>query len=117
MTATCRPTRLSSARHTSPKPPRPSNSASAYRSSITSRTCQAPVTTRSVRQSIIPASECGDGRLLPTPTSCSGGTGGNCVEIAAQPCRVAVRDSKEPEGPVFTVRTAAFEVFVRSVSV
>ncbi|MGW9108546.1 DUF397 domain-containing protein [Streptomyces virginiae] len=55
--------------------------------------------------------------MLPTPTSCSGGTGGNCVEIAAQPCRVAVRDSKEPEGPVFTVRTAAFEVFVRSVSV
>ncbi|MFJ6373884.1 DUF397 domain-containing protein [Streptomyces virginiae] len=49
--------------------------------------------------------------------SYSADTGGDCVEIAAQPCRVAVRDSKEPEGPVFTVRTAAFEVFVRSVSV
>ncbi|MFF4266198.1 DUF397 domain-containing protein [Streptomyces virginiae] len=49
--------------------------------------------------------------------SYSGDTGGDCVEIAAQPCRVAVRDSKNPEGPVFTVHPAAFEVFVRSVSV
>ncbi len=44
LTATRRPTRLSSARHTSPKPPLPSNSSSAYRSSITSRTLPAPVT-------------------------------------------------------------------------
>ncbi|MFG2991326.1 DUF397 domain-containing protein [Streptomyces sp. NPDC048257] len=49
--------------------------------------------------------------------SYSGDTGGNCVEIAAQSCLVAVRDSKIPEGPVFTVRPSAFEAFVRSVSV
>ncbi|MGZ9930710.1 DUF397 domain-containing protein [Streptomyces sp. NC-S4] len=49
--------------------------------------------------------------------SYSGDTGGDCVEIAAQSCRVAVRDSKNPEGPVFTVHPAAFEVFVKSLSV
>ncbi|MFI1285261.1 DUF397 domain-containing protein [Streptomyces sp. NPDC020858] len=42
---------------------------------------------------------------------------GDCVEVAAQPCLVAVRDSKNPEGPVFTVRPAAFAAFVRAVSV
>ncbi|MFD9523270.1 DUF397 domain-containing protein [Streptomyces sp. NPDC059979] len=49
--------------------------------------------------------------------SYSGDTGGNCVEVAAQSCLVAVRDSKNPEGPVFTVRPAAFAAFVRAVSV
>ncbi|MFD6970771.1 DUF397 domain-containing protein [Streptomyces sp. NPDC059949] len=42
---------------------------------------------------------------------------GDCVEVAAQSCLVAVRDSKNPEGPVFTVRPAAFAAFVRAVSV
>lgn len=42
----------------------------------------------------------------------SGGTGGECVEVFAQPCAVAVRDSKNPGGPVFTVGRAAFEAFV-----
>ncbi len=42
---------------------------------------------------------------------------GDCVEVAAQPCLVAVRDSKNPEGPVFTVGPAAFAAFVRAVSV
>ncbi|MGW2043054.1 DUF397 domain-containing protein [Streptomyces virginiae] len=40
---------------------------------------------------------------------------GECVEVAAQPCRVAVRDSKDPDGPAFTVGTAAFAAFVRSL--
>ncbi|MEU9144318.1 DUF397 domain-containing protein [Streptomyces sp. NPDC048349] len=47
--------------------------------------------------------------------SYSGSNGGDCVEVAAQPCRVAVRDSKNPDGPVFTVGTAAFAAFVRSL--
>ncbi|MEW1800773.1 MULTISPECIES: DUF397 domain-containing protein [Streptomyces] len=42
---------------------------------------------------------------------------GNCVEVAVRPSLVAVRDSKNPEGPVFAVRPAAFEAFVRAVSV
>lgn len=44
--------------------------------------------------------------------SYSGDTGGDCVEVAAQPCRIAVRDSKNPEGPAFTVSPAAFAAFV-----
>ncbi|MFI8446224.1 DUF397 domain-containing protein [Streptomyces erythrochromogenes] len=40
---------------------------------------------------------------------------GDCVEVAAQPCRVAVRDSKNPGGPVFTVAPEAFTAFVRSL--
>ncbi|WP_374774149.1 DUF397 domain-containing protein [Streptomyces sp. NBC_01310] len=40
---------------------------------------------------------------------------GDCIEIAAQPCLVAVRDSKNPDGPVFTVAPEAFATFVRSV--
>ncbi|GLV90810.1 toxin [Streptomyces lavendulae subsp. lavendulae] len=57
------------------------------------------------------------GALAWRKSSYSGDTGGECVEVAAQPCLVAVRDSKDPEGPVFTVRPAAFEAFVRAVSV
>ncbi|MER6318676.1 DUF397 domain-containing protein [Streptomyces sp. NPDC001581] len=48
-------------------------------------------------------------------SSYSGGTGGDCVEVAAQPCQVAVRDSKNPGGPVFTVTAEAFGAFVRSL--
>lgn len=48
-------------------------------------------------------------------SSYSGGTGGDCVEVAAQPCRVAVRDSKRPDGPAFTVAPEAFGAFVRSL--
>ncbi|MFF3858078.1 DUF397 domain-containing protein [Streptomyces sp. NPDC002209] len=39
-------------------------------------------------------------------------TGGECVEVASQPCRIAVRDSKNPEGPAFTVGPVAFAAFV-----
>ncbi|MFF3426361.1 DUF397 domain-containing protein [Streptomyces sp. NPDC002602] len=48
-------------------------------------------------------------------SSYSGDTGGQCVEIAARPHLVAVRDSKVPDGPVFTVAPEAFAEFVRSV--
>ncbi|MFJ4315742.1 DUF397 domain-containing protein [Streptomyces lavendulae] len=48
-------------------------------------------------------------------SSYSGDTGGECVEIAAQPRLVAVRDSKNPEGPAFTVSPSAFAVFVRGL--
>ncbi|MCX5197010.1 DUF397 domain-containing protein [Streptomyces sp. NBC_00249] len=47
-------------------------------------------------------------------SSYSGDTGGDCVEVAAQ-CLVAVRDSKNPEGPAFTVSPAAFAAFVRGL--
>ncbi|WP_405424983.1 DUF397 domain-containing protein [Streptomyces erythrochromogenes] len=64
-------------------------------------------------------------------SSYSGGTGGECVECApldgaawrtasysggtGGPCQVAVRDSKNPDGPAFTVGAAAFAAFVRSL--
>ncbi|WP_405998396.1 DUF397 domain-containing protein [Streptomyces sp. NBC_00829] len=45
-------------------------------------------------------------------SSHSGNTGGDCIEVAAQPCRIAVRDSKNPDGPAYTVTPAAFTAFV-----
>ncbi|QES54824.1 DUF397 domain-containing protein [Streptomyces venezuelae] len=48
-------------------------------------------------------------------SSYSSTNGGDCVEVAAQPCLVAVRDSKNPGGPAFTVAPEAFAVFVRSL--
>jgi hypothetical protein len=47
----------------------------------------------------------------------SGGNGGDCVEIAANlPGVVAVRDSKDPAGPVLTVSHAAFRAFAATVT-
>lgn len=47
----------------------------------------------------------------------SGSTGGDCVEIAANlPDVVAVRDSKDPAGPVLTVSHAAFRAFAATVT-
>ncbi|MDI9883889.1 DUF397 domain-containing protein [Streptomyces sp. HNM0645] len=37
---------------------------------------------------------------------------GACVEVAACPHAVHVRDSKDPEGPVFTVAPGAWASFV-----
>ncbi|AVT35617.1 DUF397 domain-containing protein [Plantactinospora sp. BB1] len=43
----------------------------------------------------------------------SGTNGGNCVEVADNlPGVVAVRDSKDPAGPVLTFRPAAWRAFV-----
>ncbi|MER7315456.1 MULTISPECIES: DUF397 domain-containing protein [Streptomyces] len=38
--------------------------------------------------------------------------GGNCVEVAAHPTAVHIRDSKTVDGPVLTVRPAAWTAFV-----
>ncbi|WP_405709590.1 DUF397 domain-containing protein [Streptomyces xanthophaeus] len=48
-------------------------------------------------------------------SSYSGNTGGECVEVASQPHLVAVRDSKQADGPVFAVAPHAFATFVRSL--
>jgi hypothetical protein len=46
----------------------------------------------------------------------SGGNGGNCVEVACNlPRAVAVRDSKDPHGPVLTVESAGWRAFVADV--
>lgn len=47
-------------------------------------------------------------------SSYSGTNGGDCIEFAQAPCSgdIAIRDSKNPEGPTFTVKAAAFGHFV-----
>ncbi|WP_329534389.1 DUF397 domain-containing protein [Streptomyces sp. NBC_01450] len=47
-------------------------------------------------------------------SSYSTDTGGSCVEIAETPCAntIAVRDSKNPAGPILTIAPAAFVAFV-----
>ncbi|WP_228925200.1 DUF397 domain-containing protein [Streptomyces sp. DH7] len=44
-------------------------------------------------------------------SSYSGDEGGQCVEIAAHPAAVHVRDSKDIEGPTFTVAPSAWSAF------
>jgi hypothetical protein len=45
----------------------------------------------------------------------SGNQGGNCVEVAAAVHRMAVRDSKDPTGPVLTFQASAWVGFLESV--
>ena len=41
--------------------------------------------------------------------------GNNCVEIAALPGAVAIRDSKDPHGPVRLLRPAAFRDLITRI--
>ncbi|MEU6567718.1 DUF397 domain-containing protein [Streptomyces parvulus] len=46
-------------------------------------------------------------------SSYSGGSGGNCLEIAVgNPATTPVRDSKTPDGPTLRFRAAAWSAFV-----
>ncbi|MFI6049606.1 DUF397 domain-containing protein [Streptomyces violascens] len=45
-------------------------------------------------------------------SSYSASGGGDCVEIATHPSRIAIRDSKDPEGAAFITTPAAFGAFV-----
>jgi hypothetical protein len=40
-------------------------------------------------------------------SSYSAGTGGECVEVAATPGQVLIRDSKNPDGPVLRLAPSA----------
>ncbi|MFF0503205.1 DUF397 domain-containing protein [Streptomyces fimicarius] len=44
-------------------------------------------------------------------SSYSADEGGQCIEIAAHPAAVHVRDSKDIEGPTFTVAPSAWSAF------
>jgi Domain of unknown function (DUF397) len=47
-------------------------------------------------------------------SSYSGANGGNCVEVARNlPGMVAVRDSKDPDGPVLVVSAGSWRAFLR----
>jgi hypothetical protein len=45
----------------------------------------------------------------------SGANGGNCIEIAAAARTVAVRDSKDPKGPVLRFRPKDWQRFADQV--
>jgi hypothetical protein len=48
-------------------------------------------------------------------SSHSDNLGGNCVELAARPEGVGVRDSKDPGGPRLLLDPAAFRALVRDL--
>ncbi|MFF8836159.1 DUF397 domain-containing protein [Streptomyces sp. NPDC015130] len=45
-------------------------------------------------------------------SSYSGPEGGNCIEVAAHPTAVHIRDSKDPHGPQLAVAPASWVSFV-----
>ncbi|MFG2086468.1 MULTISPECIES: DUF397 domain-containing protein [unclassified Spirillospora] len=49
-------------------------------------------------------------------SSRSGSNGGDCVELAGLPDAVAVRDSKDPDGPVLLVTGAALRAAVQAAA-
>ena len=49
-------------------------------------------------------------------SSYSSGSGGNCVEVATNlPGLIAVRDSKDPDGPALTLTPAQWRSFAAGV--
>jgi len=46
----------------------------------------------------------------------SGNTGGECIECAPLDGVIALRDSKNPEGPAFTTTPRAFATFVKAAA-
>ncbi|WP_455362535.1 DUF397 domain-containing protein [Streptomyces sp. SYSU K21746] len=48
-------------------------------------------------------------------SSYSDDKGGECVEVASVDRLVAIRDSKQPDGPVLAVSPAAFSTFVAGI--
>ncbi|WP_328589266.1 DUF397 domain-containing protein [Actinomadura logoneensis] len=59
--------------------------------------------------------ECVELRGTWRKSSRSGDTGGQCVELAGCPHDVAVRDSKDPDGPKLVFAGPVFGVFARRV--
>ena len=43
------------------------------------------------------------------------GNSGNCVEVASLSCVIAVRDSKNPGGPILVMRQGQWRTFVREM--
>jgi Domain of unknown function (DUF397) len=48
-------------------------------------------------------------------SSYSGSNGGNCIEVAAAPACVAVRDSKDPDGTVLAFGPRDWQRFTRQM--
>ena len=45
----------------------------------------------------------------------SGGNGGNCIQVAGLPGTIAVRDSKDPDGPALLFTAAEWAAFTARV--
>lgn len=58
----------------------------------------------------------GEQRLTWHKASRSNSNGGNCVEVAASPGRVLVRDSKDPDGPRLSVTRAEWRSFLSDLA-
>lgn len=54
-------------------------------------------------------------RLTWRKSTRSGGNGGACVEVAELPGGVAVRDSKDPAGPVLRLSRSEWRAFLDSL--
>lgn len=48
-------------------------------------------------------------------SSYSGNNGGNCVEVASLPGTIAVRDSRDPCGPVLLVTPQGWQAFTATL--
>nr|WP_026341642.1 DUF397 domain-containing protein [Actinomadura atramentaria] len=48
-------------------------------------------------------------------SSRSGSSGGNCVELATAPGTVAIRDSKDPQGPNLLLDRPSFRHFTTAI--
>ena len=48
-------------------------------------------------------------------SSYSGGNGGTCIEVAAAALAVAVRDSKDPDGPLLAFAADTWKAFAEQV--
>ncbi|UIX30539.1 DUF397 domain-containing protein [Streptomyces sp. GQFP] len=52
------------------------------------------------------------GNLAWFKSSYSSNEGGNCLEVAANPSAIHIRDSKNPSGPVLTVAPGTWTAFL-----
>ncbi|MBV9383218.1 MAG: DUF397 domain-containing protein [Streptosporangiaceae bacterium] len=48
-------------------------------------------------------------------SSYSGGNGGDCVEVGAAGCEIAVRDSKDPDGPRLAFGRGSWRAFAATL--
>jgi Domain of unknown function (DUF397) len=48
-------------------------------------------------------------------SSYSGASSGNCIEVASAARNVAIRDSKDPNGPTLAFRSADWQAFTRRI--
>ncbi|MEV0471641.1 DUF397 domain-containing protein [Streptomyces prunicolor] len=56
------------------------------------------------------------GNLAWFKSSYSSSEGGNCIEVAAHPAAIHVRDSKVPTGPILTISPGTWTDFLDKVT-